>query len=363
MDTNTAIDLLVSELLFRHDCVIVPGLGGFVGNYAPARIHPVSHTFSPPSKQLVFNRNLSHNDGLLAQELVAAAGISFDEAIAQINAFSDDCNQRLKNGQKVELRDIGTLYFDAEKKLQFEPDTTVNYSIDAFGLSAFQSMPVKRDRIAEKREMVTEDRTERPEQNPVRDPQKARNRRRMVAAIIAAPLLFAALWIPLKTDFVKTGDFADLNPFGPGKPARYTQQTIVIPATDSMAVKSGPDSFTADSAGYANVTLTDHGFPIVVRVAAPESTNVARVKRNAHTKQHAAAGMYYVIGGCFSVPANADKFLRKLEDNGYQAELLVNPEKSNLLHVSYGSSLTKEEAESLLARVKAENAGAWILHK
>ncbi|TND05081.1 MAG: hypothetical protein FD123_3701 [Bacteroidetes bacterium] len=359
MELNTAIDHLVSELLFRHDCVIVPGLGGFVGNYAPARIHPVSNTFSPPSKQLVFNRNLSHNDGLLAQELVTASGISFDEAIAQINAFADECNRELKSGHKVQLQNIGMLYFDAEKKLQFEPDTTVNYSIDAFGLSAFQSMPVRREKPAEKRELVTEDRHER----PARDPKKIRNRRRLVASAIALPILLAALWIPLRTDFIKTGNLADLNPFGSGTPSLYAHKTVSFNTTDSSTVIIGADKFTADSAGLASITLTDQGFPIVVQVAEPESTRVDNGKASRHKKHHTSAGMYYVIGGCFSVPANADNFLRKLEEAGYSAELLVNPKKSNLLHVSYGSSLSMAEAETLLAKVKAENGAAWILRK
>ena len=38
----------ISELLFEHDCVIVPDFGGFVCNYAPARIDPVKHLFEPP---------------------------------------------------------------------------------------------------------------------------------------------------------------------------------------------------------------------------------------------------------------------------------------------------------------------------
>ena len=45
----------ISELLYDHDCVIIPELGGFVGNYTPAQIHPVRHTFTPPFKNIIFN--------------------------------------------------------------------------------------------------------------------------------------------------------------------------------------------------------------------------------------------------------------------------------------------------------------------
>ena len=55
----------ISKLLFEHDCVIVPGLGGFITNYKPAIIHPQHHTFHPPSKQIIFNAALNSNDGIL----------------------------------------------------------------------------------------------------------------------------------------------------------------------------------------------------------------------------------------------------------------------------------------------------------
>ena len=62
------ITAFIRELLFGHDCVIVPGFGGFIGNYTPASIDKSSGTFYPPVKQISFNRNLNHNDGLLDRE-------------------------------------------------------------------------------------------------------------------------------------------------------------------------------------------------------------------------------------------------------------------------------------------------------
>jgi len=362
MEPHPNIDHFVSELLFRHDCVIVPGLGGFVGNYAPARIHPTQHTFSPPSKLLVFNRNLQHNDGLLAQEIATALACSFDEAAALIRTFAEECAQQLKVGRKVELKNVGTLYYDVERNLQFEPDTSVNYLVDAFGLSAFQSMPVKRETYTERREVRTEDRRERAKPNAEETARIRRRRRRMVAMAIAAPFLLAAIWIPVKTDFLKSGQLADLNPFRKKMPALYSARPVTISTSDHKAFVIAPEKFEADSNGLAQVQLTDAGLPLVVQVAEAESTAVAKTtKRSKGSSPN--AGTYYVIGGCFSVPANADNFLRRLEEKGYEAELLVNPKKSNLLHVSFGSFLSRSEAESMLSRISAEHPGAWILKK
>ena len=40
----------IQELLFVHDCVILPGFGGFVANYRPAKIDENQQIVHPPSK-------------------------------------------------------------------------------------------------------------------------------------------------------------------------------------------------------------------------------------------------------------------------------------------------------------------------
>ncbi len=71
---------IIVDLMKRHSCVIVPGLGGFVINAKEAVADHHSDYFLPPSKELVFNAKLSHNDGLLAHALMQNRGVSFDEA-------------------------------------------------------------------------------------------------------------------------------------------------------------------------------------------------------------------------------------------------------------------------------------------
>ncbi len=82
------ISLHISSLLFEHECVVVPGLGGFVSNYSPARIHPVQHLFQPPSKTILFNPELKNNDGLLAKFIAENEKTSFYDALAIINEIS-----------------------------------------------------------------------------------------------------------------------------------------------------------------------------------------------------------------------------------------------------------------------------------
>ena len=58
---NKSVAHYISELLFLHDCVIVPEFGGFVGNKKSAYINPISGIIYSPSKQLLFNKNFSYS--------------------------------------------------------------------------------------------------------------------------------------------------------------------------------------------------------------------------------------------------------------------------------------------------------------
>ena len=60
-----SVSYYISELLFLHDCVIIPDFGGFIGKKRSAILNTTTGTLNPPSKQIVFNKNLNANDGLL----------------------------------------------------------------------------------------------------------------------------------------------------------------------------------------------------------------------------------------------------------------------------------------------------------
>ena len=52
----------ISDLLFLHDCVILPEFGGFVGNITAAQLNKSTGELTPPSKQILFNNNLTNNE-------------------------------------------------------------------------------------------------------------------------------------------------------------------------------------------------------------------------------------------------------------------------------------------------------------
>ena len=139
------LDQYISELLFEHECVIIPGFGGIVANYRPSFLNPAHHTFSPPSKRLAFNANLRTNDGLLASHLSKRLSVNYNEANSYISSFVNDCTKSLQDGQKLVLDKVGVLYMDGEKHLQFMPDASVNYLKSSFGFTSLHSPAIRRD--------------------------------------------------------------------------------------------------------------------------------------------------------------------------------------------------------------------------
>ncbi len=137
------IKAFIRELLFGHDCVIVPGFGGFIGNYTAARLDKGSATFFPPVKQISFNRNLNHNDGLLIGRISESAGINYGDARSIVEEFAAELRSKLEKGEKVVFDHIGSFENNGEGNIQFEPDRNANYHLDSYGLEPFQCMPLE----------------------------------------------------------------------------------------------------------------------------------------------------------------------------------------------------------------------------
>src|SRR5699024_2389811 len=133
------IENYISDLLYRYQCVIVPGFGAFLTQYQNAKLHSTTNAFYPPSKSVSFNEQLQSNDGLLASYMADVLKISFEEATKKLNFSVSQWKTALKNDEKIELSGIGNLWLSEEGKLLFQPSYHINYLTDSFGLSSFVS--------------------------------------------------------------------------------------------------------------------------------------------------------------------------------------------------------------------------------
>src|SRR5690606_5843638 len=134
----------ISDLLYRYDCVILPGFGAFLTQKESAHYNENAQAFYPPKKRISFNSQLKKNDGLLANYIAELRQVKYSEAVYSIWEYVEKLNQQLNKKQPVTLDHLGNLSLSAEGNLQFEPVAENNYLTEAFGLNKVDAIAVTR---------------------------------------------------------------------------------------------------------------------------------------------------------------------------------------------------------------------------
>ena len=135
----------IENLLREHDFVIIPAFGGFVASENSAQME--NGYLLPPSRTVGFNPDLTYNDGLLAQEIAKADGISLIEANNYVAEKVEKLNITLKTFKHLSFANIGTFHLNGEK-VSFEPAQTNNLLKSSFGLQAFYFPEIKSTTIS-----------------------------------------------------------------------------------------------------------------------------------------------------------------------------------------------------------------------
>lgn len=317
------ITVFIRELLFGHDCVIVPGFGGFIGNYSPARIDKNSATFYPPIKQISFNRNLNHNDGLLVGRVSASLNINYGDARSMVEEFVTELRKKLAKGEKVVFDNIGSFINNQEGNVQFEPDIDANYHLDSFGLESFQFLPLEgydvRKRIL---------------RHPGKDPVKQSSMRKILwRAAVIIPLLLVIVTVPLKTNLFRLN--VETTTMNPLVTAEFEQN------------KKAVDQDIKDEAAK----VAENSKPVAEAVTAPEIKVPVVAEEN----------LYFLITGSFKSEENAVAQTEMLKKEGFTPEVVAAPNGFYRVRAmechDLNTALTKKDS------ISKKFPGAWISRK
>lgn len=137
-----ALERHIETLLLSNDCVIVPGLGGFMSHHVSAHFDESDSSFIPPIRTLGFNRQLTINDSLLAQSYIEVYDLSYPEAVRRIESDVNEIIQRLENKGEFEFHGIGTLKYNEEHNLEFTPCTAGILTPEFYGFGNFVFKPL-----------------------------------------------------------------------------------------------------------------------------------------------------------------------------------------------------------------------------
>ncbi len=395
----------VKRLLHEHDCVIVPGFGGFVCNREPARIDQVSHIITPPARKVVFNQNLKTNDGLLAGYLARQKQITYTQALAEIEATVRETLEALQANKSLSIDLFGNFRLNADANYVFLPDKRNNYLTDSYGLSLIQGHPVASRAIRTSKARLFKTRS---------TPMTTKPKRNVWPSVLAGVLVLMLSingYIFFNEHSINDLHLGNNNTMSitswfdslvnkPETSVAVVESPAILPqpvAADTTPVPPPPapvehaeltpvappvvDNTSSDLETYASLyafashyerARTEMYFPqqpqealeveAVAPVEVPSSNPVALPTPPSHLNTEGIQKGYYVIGGVFCKQRNAKRFLAQLTESGYNnAELLTNT-TINCKRVSYQKFSSRKEAEQFCLEIKAStNPTAWVL--
>lgn len=128
----------IENLLLNHDCVIVPGIGGFVTHFEEASFSEDGNEIYPPYCSVSFNAHLSDKEdkyGMLAQSYMTAYDINYPKALSLVREDVADMLEQLRKNMELKIGTIGTLQFTLNYTLLFTPsDECGIFAKELYGL-------------------------------------------------------------------------------------------------------------------------------------------------------------------------------------------------------------------------------------
>lgn len=397
----------IKDLLHVHDCVIVPGLGGFVCNRESARIDQITHIITPPARKVVFNQNLKTNDGLLLNYLANKESIGYIQASQFMTEFVNTFMVDLQDKKMVAIELFGSFRLNADANYVFLPDKRNNYLTSSFGLEQIQAKPISSRTIKTNKIKTFKE---------VQTPNKMKRERNVWPTALAIVLLFLLSvngYIFLSDHSINDLRFGNTQSMGitswfdslfhkneqPNLAEKTNTPPIIV---DSMYLPPSPEPIDKslvnaeeikieptiaekpedNLASYAPYfAFASHYekarnsiyFPRKPEIEPEIQTTIPPIENPPAPKEEKAANAepkyntaglnkgFYIIGGVFCRTRNAMRFLKKLEQEGYSEAELLNNEVNNCKRVSYKRFNSRKEADSFCNEIKtASNPSAWL---
>jgi hypothetical protein len=306
------IEQYIYQLLFRYQCVTVPGFGAFLTEFQSAQLDENSHSFYPPKKMVSFNPFIKNNDGLLANHLAQAEKISYEIAVNSIQNEVSHWKTKIQEFGSFSVKNVGDFSLNSENNIVFVPIDQINYLTASFGLSSFVSPAVKREVYKEEVEQLEE------KAPVIFTPEKRRN---------YSVLKYAAVFL-LSAGITGTVGYKYYE-------NKIAQETLIVETNVQKKVNQKIQEATF----YISNPLP------AVTLTVPEEKLP-----------------YSVVAGAFRIESNAEEQYQRLLVLGFKKAKRLAPNKHGLFPVVYGSYSTYSEAHDAMKNIqKLDNKDAWLL--
>ena len=375
----------IEVLLLENDCVIVPGLGGFIAHNKAAEFKDSANVFCPPVRTIGFNPQLIINDGLLAQSYMQAYDTDFPDASRKIESVVSQIKDSLyKNGQ-AELENIGTLYYTMAGVYGFEPYQNAFFSPSLYGLGSFSISPLSelkpvKETTVEPRIMIEtvssceEDRKEKAKQRHI-----IKRMAEHAVGIAAAVILFFVLSVPVENTYLDNSSYASL-----GAETMLDAIRSKSMATTSLETKDIKQNNATNRRNNVNTLRPVAVKSVKVEKAEPKASKEVKVlpavakkevikaesvkaetkstKEVQKSKSSQNKGMFIIVA---SLPTmqDAEKELAKFKKQGYEEATILTSD--NRYRIALYRYTDKSKAYEKINELRKDEQfkTAWLLNK
>lgn len=350
----------IELLLLEHDCVIVPGLGGFIANHADARYTGNDeHLFLPPYRTIGFNQQLQVNDGLLVQSYMAAYDTSYPSANLQMEQDLDKMMAELEMKGEYVLENIGIIKKGLNQNISFISPENGALTPSLFGLYSFEMKSLKhviKEKDIEKNLQAVANMHVANKENVAAKDTICQDKQKDV--VIRLNRHWLDFGISAAAAVILFFCFSYLAMTG----TNNNSDTVVaaFPTIEKVAVKSNiPNTKPAKSASAKTGSVN------AVSNQKADVTSLMEPVKQEPTKAAPAndGGKYYaIVLATYVSQDNAERFIKSLSKEGLdQARYVKNGKVSRILYSEYAN---EESAQKDLNSLRQQNpafAEAWIL--
>lgn len=363
MKDSWILENCIHELLRKDELVVIPHFGAFVSDFESAQLNNIA--ILPPSRKIIFNKNLTKDDGVLAKYVSEVLEMEYIKSKLVIAEAVYGWKKQLAYGESVSFNQVGELCLNEQGHLSFQAIENKELQGQFFGLERvkaqkldtqvkpeLQVQPEVKEEIEVKTQAPSETKVvELPRKREDKSTTKRKWSVGRVAAV-ATPLLLAGLAWYGSSMFennknTQTASMVDIS----ATELTETNNSDYRSDLEKQEVIQPEDFFTLDE--LQAIRESKHSSSQEASKHVAETVNVKTAAESEYR--------YHVIAGCFSEEINAQAFAMELEQKGFEARI-VGKTSSGLHRVAYGSHTSKKEALLQLAKVKLNhNRGSWIL--
>lgn len=362
----------IEVLLLENDCVIVPGLGGFIAHKRQAAYSIQKGEFMPPLRTIGFNPQLIMNDGLLVQSYMQAFNTDFPDATRRIEKTVAELKDQLYQQGQVTLNNVGTIYYNMNGGYAFEPAAASYFTPSLYGLEGFTLPQLQPLPVSSPKPLVPEilEETSKPKKHF-----SLRHLTRNVVAIAAAVCLFFVLSVPVENTYMDDANYASLGSISMFDAIRNQSVATSIQTTPHTVVaQKAVKKQTGEKRVRNNVNTLK---PVVVKTekiaAAPAAktavaktatakteTKAAKSSKQVSTQPAASKKTAYIIVASLPTSDDAQRELKKFQQKGYKnCQVLESNGRFRIALDSYATSGEAYQKVQTL-RKQEEFKSAWV---